>query len=230
MTNQTSPNPQVVSHPGPPLMLPAVSYAVLVVACGIVLSPRNVPFPLPYQPVDRAVQYVAQAGTALRWGSLFELGSAVPLAIFAAVVVSRLRFLGIRAAGEVIALCGGIVATGLLMVSALTEWVLSTPGMAQWAGAVRILQLLGFAAGGPAFVVALGLLIAGVSITAGLHRLIPRWLMWLGVVVAVCSELATFTLVTWKASIFIPVGRFVGILWMIGIAATLTRTKTEGTA
>lgn len=233
MTNQTSPNPRVVSHPGPPLMVPALSYAVLVLAgigCGIALAPRGVPFPLPYQPVDRAVAYVAQGGTALRWGSFFQLGSAVPLGVFAAVVVSRLRFLGVRAAGAVIALTGGIGAMVILMVSALADWALSTPGMAQSAGAVRALQLLGFAAGGPGYVVPFGLLAAGVSITAGLHRLIPRWLMWLGVVIAVCSELATFTLVTWKASIFIPVGRFVGILWMIGIAATLTRTKTEGTA
>lgn len=233
MTNQPSPNTHVVSHPGPPLMAPAVSYAILALAgvfSGILLAPRGVPFPLPYQPVDRAVEYVSQAGRALRWGSFFQLGSAVPLGIFAAVVVSRLRFLGVRAAGVMIALCGGIGAMVLLMVSALAAWALGMPGTAQSAGGVRALQLLGFAAGGPGFVVPFGLLVAGVSITGGVYRLIPRWLMWLGIVVAVCSELAIFTLVTWKASIFIPVGRFIGIVWMLGIAATLTRTKTERAA
>lgn len=214
-------------------MLPALSYTVLAIAgviSGMLLAPRGVPFPLPYQPVERAIQYVALSGRALSWGSFFQLGSAVPLAIFTAVVVSRLRFLGVRAAGEVIALCGGIGATAILAISALAGWALSTPGIAQLPGAVRALQLLGFAAGGPGFVVLFGLLVAGVSITAGLYRLMPRWLMWLGVVVAVCSELAVFTLVTWKASIFIPVGRFIGIVWMIGVAATLARTKTERTA
>jgi hypothetical protein len=156
------------------------------------------------------------------------LASAMPLAVFVATAVSRLRFLGVRAAGELIALCGGVAAVGMLIVSALADWSLSTPGIADSAGAVRALQLLGFTAGGPGFVAPLGLLFAGVSLSAGLSRLIPRWLMWFGVVIAVFSELSTLMLLTWNASIFIPIGRFIGIIWMIGVAVTLPKSLADG--
>ena len=73
---------------------------------------------------------------------------------------------------------------------------------------------------------ALGLFVAGVSVTAGLHRLIPRWLMWLGIVVASACELATLTLLVWNFAYCIPVGRFISIVWMIGLAATLPRHLT----
>jgi hypothetical protein len=145
-------------HPGPSLMLVALSYTALVlggIIGGILLSPRAA-FPMPYQSVERATAYVAAFPSGIRVGSFFQLASALPLAVFVATAVSRLRFLGVRAAGELIALCGGVVATAMLIVSALADWSLSTPGIAESAGAVRALQLLGFAAGGPGFVAPLG--------------------------------------------------------------------------
>ena len=45
----------------------------------------------------------------------------------------------------------------------------------------------------------LGLFIAGVSVTGGLHKLIPRWLMWLGIVVAAAGELSSLTLLNFEA-------------------------------
>ena len=214
------------SHPGPPLMLVALSYTALVIGGiigGILLSPHAA-FPMPYDPVEKAIAYVSAYPSGIRVGSFFQLASALPLGVFVATVVSRLRFLRVRAAGELIALCGGIAAMGMLIVSALADWSLATPGISTSAGAVRALQLLGFAAGGPGFVAPLGLLFAGVSIAAGLNRLIPRWLMWFGIAIAAACELSTLMLLTWTAAIFIPVGRFLGIMWMIGIAASLPKT------
>jgi hypothetical protein len=176
---------------------------------------------VPHDTVEQAVAFVANFGGAIRIGSFCELSSAVLLGLFVAVTVSRLRFLGVRAAGELIALCGGVGATIMLMLSALSGWSVTRPGIAEAGGAVSILQALSFAGGGPGFVVPLGLFIAGVSVTAGLHRFIPRWLMWLGIFIAVACELATLTLLVWNAAFFIPVGRFLGAIWMIGVAITL---------
>ena len=72
-----------------------------------------------------------------------------------------------------------------------------------------------------AFAVFLGLFIAGVSVTGGLYKLIPRWLMWLGMVVAAAGELSSLTLLNFEAGYFIPVARFVSIVWMIGISLKL---------
>jgi hypothetical protein len=41
--------------------------------------------------------------------------------------VSRLRFLGVRAAGTNIALLGGLAATIALMLSGMAGWILSVP-------------------------------------------------------------------------------------------------------
>jgi hypothetical protein len=64
-------------------------------------------FRVPHDSV-KAVAFVAENGWAIKWGSFFELGSAIPLGIFMAVSISRLRFLGVRAAGEQLASIVGI--------------------------------------------------------------------------------------------------------------------------
>jgi hypothetical protein len=109
----------------------------------------------------------------------------------------------------------------MLMLSSLSGWSITRPGVGDTDSVVRALQALSFAGGGPGFVVPFGIFIAGVSVTAGLYRLIPRWLMILGIVVAVACELASLTLVIYNAAYFIPVGRFLGIVWMIAVAITL---------
>ncbi len=196
----------------------ALIYAALVVAGAVSM---HAAFAMPQQYAIPDIAHFARYRTSLQWGAFLELASAMPLGIFVATVVSRLRFLKVRAAGELIALCGGIVAMGLLIVSALAVWGLSSPSVTADAGAASVFQLMSFGAGGPGFVATLGLFVAGVSVTAALHRLIPRWLMWLGLFVAVTSEFSTLMLLVWNAAYFIPVGRFISIVWMIGIAATL---------
>ncbi|MDQ2898336.1 MAG: hypothetical protein M3Y07_00875 [Acidobacteriota bacterium] len=193
-------------------------YAVLVVAGGVLL---HAAFSMPHEPVATDIAHFERYRTSLQWGAFVELASALPLGVFVAAVVGRLQFLGVRAAGAQIALCGGIVATTMLMLSALAVWALSSPGVTEAAGAVRAFQMLSFGTGGPGFVSSFGLFVAGVSVASGLHRFIPRWLMWLGIFVAVASELTTLMLVVRNAAYFIPVGRFIGVIWMIGVAATL---------
>ncbi|MGH9682617.1 MAG: hypothetical protein ACRD4S_03255 [Candidatus Acidiferrales bacterium] len=199
-------------------MMLAFIYAALVVAGAVSM---HAAFAMPQEYAAPDIAHFARYRTSLQWGSFLELASAMPFGIFVAAVVSRLRFLGVRAAGELIALCGGIVAMVMLIVSALAVWGLSSPSVTGAAGAVSVFQLLSFGAGGPGFVATLGLFVAGVSVAAGLHRFIPRWLMWLGIFVAVASELSTLMLLVWNAAYFIPVGRFISIIWMIGVAATL---------
>jgi hypothetical protein len=54
--------------------------------------------------------------------------------------------------------------------------------------------------------------------------------MWAGIVIGVCSEVASLTLLTWKAAPFIPVGRYLGILWMIAIALNLPNRHSNPAA
>jgi hypothetical protein len=165
--------------------------------------------------------FLLRLSRSFSWGSFCEFGSAVPLAIFVATAVSRLHFLRVRAAGATIALTGGILASGMLMLSGLTLWSLTRPGIVTADAAVLTLRTLGFVTGGPGFVAPLGLFIAGVSVTAGLSRLVPRWIMIFGLVVALGCELASLTLVFWYFAWCIPFGRFLSPVWMIALALRL---------
>ena len=215
-------------HSGPSLLALSILYVALMIAGGSTVS---VAFHVPHDSVI-AVAFVAQHSWAIRWGSFCEFGSAIPLGIFMATVVSQLRFLGIRAAVEQIAALGGIAAPMMLAGSAMATWSLTRPGVAAASGAVAALQSIGFDAGGPGFAVFLGLFIAGVSISAGMYKLVPRWLMWLGVVVAAAGELSSLTLLNFTAGYFIPVARFLSIVWMFGVAlklpTALPMTETSG--
>lgn len=204
---------------GPSLLVLALAYVALLVAGG---SKVSVAFHVPHDSTA-AVAFVAQNGSAIRWGSFFELCSAIPLALFMAISVSRLRFLVIRAAGEQIAILGGIATPMMLAGSAMATWSLTRPGVAAAPGAVQALQSLGFDGGGPGFAVFLGLFLAGVSVSAGLSKLIPGWLMWFGIVIAAAGELSSFTLVNFTAGYFIPVTRYLSILWMFGVAWKLPK-------
>src|ERR1700692_623688 len=106
-----------VHHSRPPLLLPGVVYTVLVIA-GAVTGGST--FTAPHDAAHQGAAYVASIDFKLRWGSFFEFGSSIPLLIFVATTVSRLRFLRVRAAGEVMALCGGLAAAAMLMLSALS--------------------------------------------------------------------------------------------------------------
>jgi hypothetical protein len=207
-------------HSGPNLLLLTVIYVVLLLAGGSKLRPA---FAIPHDSPQNAIAYMARYGRSIQLGSFFELLSAIPLGLFIATTISRLRFLGTQAAGESIAFLGGIGAIGMLVLSALTNWSLTRPGIAEAAGAAQALRSISFASAGPAFVVLLGLFVAGVSVTASVSRLAPRWLAWLGIAIAVACELATLTVLNFKAGYLIPAGRMGSIAWMIGISLTLPR-------
>src|SRR5262244_1777443 len=72
------------------------------------------------------------------------------------------------------------------------------------AGDSRGVHLLSFATGGVGFVVPFGLLVAGVCIIAWFTKMLPRWLVWLGLGVAVIAELSTVSLVFTPATYLLP--------------------------
>jgi hypothetical protein len=212
---------------GPNLLLLTVLYLGLLIAGGSRLSAA---LAIPHDSVEKTVAYMTKYAWTIQLGSFFELVSAIPLGIFMATTISRLRFLGIRTAGEPIAFLGGVGAITMLVLSALTNWSLTRPGIPEAEGAAAALRAISFAAAGPAFAVLLGFFIAGVSLAAGLYKTLPRWLMWFGIVIAIACELAAFTVLNFKAGYFIPVGRFVSIVWMIGVSLTLPMSITDPTA
>ncbi len=211
---------------GPPLLPLAVIHVLLFAAsviAGAIL--RHGPgFTNPYGPIEDARRFFAANPQALRWSAFFFFGSAVPLGIYTATIVSRLRFLGVRATGTYIALFGGFAAALALAVSALCSWVLSVPEVNSSVATLRLMQFLSFLAGGVAFAVGFGLLAAGVSVTSFFARLLPRWLVWFGLLIALAGELSSISLVAYPMTFALPVTRFGGFIWLIAVAVLIPKT------
>jgi hypothetical protein len=213
---------------GPSLLLLAAVHIVIFVAglvASVALPHGGASFVAPFAPAEKVRLFFAESPMAARVGSFFLFGSAVPFGLFAVTAVSRLRHLGVRAAGTNIALLGGLAATIALMLSGMAGWILSVEDVSVSAPLVKALYYFSFLSGGVLYAVGFGLLAAGVSITSYFYRLLPRWLAILGIVVAITGELSWFSLVAFPANWFIPITRYLGFVWMVLAAVALMRDR-----
>jgi hypothetical protein len=219
-------------HPGPPLAVLATIHAVLFVGSLMLVAAwtGGGHLPSPFGTGEAGIDFVSRHALAVRWSALLQFGAAIPLGLFAATAASRLRFLGIRAAGATIALFGGIAAAICIALSALVQWSLTWVTALELLAGGRALYLLAFAIGGPGAVVCFGLLLAGVAVTSGLSRLLPRWLMWAGLLLASAAELSTLSLVWPVMSLLLPIARFGGMAWLIAAGALLPVTSRRPAA
>lgn len=213
------------SQAGPHLgVLALVSTGLLVT--GLVLSAAlGGMIPSPYANAEVIRSYFLTQPDAVRAAGVLAFASSVPLAIYAATASARLRQLGVTAPGATIALAGGVLAAGSLTLSGLLLWVLSRPAVRTEEPLVRALQDLAFLTGGPAHVVFLGLLVAGVAVPALVLRLLPRPLAWGGLAVAAVAELSTLALVWPALSLLLPLARFPALGWLLVAGWLLPRRR-----
>lgn len=214
-------------HYGPPLLIPVLAYVALFAASLFNLLQARGMFPTPFHPFADKLDYFVNNATAAHLSGFLQFAGAIPLLVFTGAVYSRLRFFGIRAAGPALALAGGLLAALSLAGSGVMLWMLSRPGTLENPSLVSAFYDLMFVLGGPAHLAGLGLLLLGVSIPAGIYRLIPRWTMVLGIVAGTAAELSTLTLLTFKASYLLP-ARFPAAVWMIAVAISLPSWKPRG--
>lgn len=218
----------VAVHRGPHLGLLAIAFTLLFnlgLSFVISFSPEKAHFPGPWETSDVIAAFFQHHPWRVQMCAFFQFGAAIPLGIFTASIVSRLHFLGVRAAGPHIALFGGIVTATTLAISALSLWVLAYPDVAQDTGVLRALYYFGFAVGGVGFSVPFGLLMAGVSVSAGCKRLLPKWLVVFGIGLGIIGELSWLYLIVPQALFLIPLTRFPGLLWMIFTGFALPNSK-----
>ena len=169
-------------------------------------------FPGPWVSAETIVAFFRERSSAVLICAFLQFGGSIALGIYTATVVSRLQFLRVRAAGPWIALFGGMMTVINISIASMFLWVMAYPGVAQDGSILRAFYYLAFAFGGPGFSVPLGLLIAGVCIPATFLKLLPRWLIVFGLVLAVIGELSWFNLILPQALLLIPLTRFPGFI------------------
>jgi hypothetical protein len=189
-------------------------------------------FPAPWESPDAIAAFFQAHPAAVRVCAALQFGAAIPLGIFAASAVSRLQFLGARVAGVSIALFGGIATAVMMMASSIVLWVMAQPGISENRAVLEALYWLVQGLGGPGFAVPFGILVAGVTIPAAFMRLIPKWLVVLGMAIAICGELSWLYLMVPAALPLIPLARFPGFVWIIatGLAmpSSIERSSPTG--
>lgn len=237
---QPTANPNVVParHASPHPGALAVAYTILFVAGLCAISGLGAPFgakppyfPGPWEPADTIVSYFQTHSAGVRLCASLQVAAMIPLGIFTAAVVSRLRFLGITAAGATIALLGGFMTVFDSTISHMTMWAMTLPVVNHNALYLPPLYFVSYAFGGPGFSIPMGLLIAGISVTCAFARLLPKWIVASGLLLAVIGELSWLHLPFYpKFLFFIPLTRFPGFLWLIaaGFALPASRSRAAG--
>lgn len=139
-------------------MLTATAHIVVFLAglVSAVALRHGASYVTPFAPAEQVRLFFSQNPTAVHVSNFFLFGSAVPFGIFAATVVSRLRFYGVRAAGTNIALFGGGVAAIALFLSGMAGWVLSASAVSDSAALAKAIYYLSFLSGGVFYAVGLG--------------------------------------------------------------------------
>jgi hypothetical protein len=182
-------------------------------------------FPGPWESPQTIANFFQLRPQATALCALLQFGAAVPLGIFTATVVSRLRFLGVQAAGVYIALFGGFATATAVFMSSMVIWTMARPGIAQDVMLTNALYFFGYAVGGPGYSVPLGMLMAGIAVPALFYRLVPRWMAYVGLALAACGALSWINLEIPGAVFLVPLTRFPGFLWLIAVGFALPATR-----
>ena len=215
-----------VRHAGPSPGIVATIFVLLFIAglYPVTAFGGKPVFPGPGDSLDLILAFFQTRASAVLLCAALQFGAAIPLGIFTATIVSRLRFLGVRSAGAEIAFFGGLATALNMMASSSVLWTMSYPGIAQEPALLQALYRLTFALGGPGFSVPFGLLIAGVSVTAGFNKLLPKWIVIPGLALAVMGELSWLDILFPKVLFLIPLTRFPGFVWLIAAGFALPKT------
>lgn len=230
MKSQSDVSVSSAGHAGPNLGIVASAYVLLKVVSVFPVSgfgSKPPWFPELNAPAEQVVSYFSTHSHAVLLCAFLQLGAAIPLGIFTAAIASRLNFLRVRATGTYIALFGGFMAAVDELVSGGVISVMAKPLVAQDAPLIQALHYLAVVFGGPGFTMPFGILLAGVSVTAGIMKLLPRWVVAMGLLIAIIGELSWLSILFQRADVLIPLARWPGFIWLIVAGFALPR-RAEG--
>jgi hypothetical protein len=202
------------------VLLAGLCFGLLFGGMGVGVAVGGI-MPLPYGPAAPIQHYVQTQSLALHIIAVAVFGSAVLLAIYAAIVASRLRESGVTGAGPTVTVAGGTLAAGALAVTGLLSWTLSRPEISADTTVVSVLYMLSFLIGGPGRVVALGVLIAGMAAGGVVART--------GIAIAALCVLTTLVLVWTALGPIVPVARVAALAWLLVAGARLPTRRNPST-
>ncbi len=190
---------------------------------GIILAGQlnDVPLPLPGSAEVKVYAYFREQTLAVVTNAVLQGVSALGLIIFLSAVIPRLARIS-RTAGVRLCRILGVAAVLSLVLSALTSVALAVLASQLGAGTVATLQQVGFVLGGVTHVVILGALIWSLARTGNWAVAIRRF----GVAAAVPAVLSVLSVVLFPASVLLPLGRVLCMVWSISAGTSLLRGRS----
>jgi hypothetical protein len=175
------------------------------------------PLPMPDAAPADVLAYFAAEPDATAVSGITILVSALGLAVF-------VRAVGAIAPPDPRRTVAGAVAVAAWVASGLLGLLLAVLGPAGADAAVLVTRSLNFYTGGVIHVVALGAYVATLAFLRPGSRLFGRGVRGFGGVAAVCALLSIASIVLYPASILLPVGRLLCMVWAITAGISLART------
>ena len=220
-----------VYHPSPPLGLVAIIFTVLFgagLSFVILFGAGHSNFPGPWESADTIVTYFQTHSWPVLMCAFFQFGAAVALGEFAISTMSRLFFWG-ECEWRLHRPLRRSEAPINFAASACVLWVMASPAVAQNSVVLPALYYFHITIGGVGFAVPMALFMAGVCIPAAFMKLLPKWIVIFGLILAGTGALSWFSMIFPKTCFLIPLTIFPSVIWMIATGFALPRTAERST-
>jgi hypothetical protein len=168
------------------------------------------PLPMPDAPVSEVAAYYVANPLAIMLTAGLQVVSVACLAVFVGFLAPALRAVGAAWLPRV-----GYLSVAAMVVSSLLSVTLAMLVPSATDATVTALRLANFYAGGVVTVVTLGVFVLGSAVVLGRERLFGAPTRWLGLVAGGIAVLSVLSLVIYYASIALPVGRVLSMVWTI---------------
>lgn len=207
---------------------------VIAAGSGIVFSmvlppePYPSPFAAPLGPQTDVARFFIEARPQVELMSFMYTIAALFLVCFVADVARRIWARdGIASAWGSLAIAGGVLAAGFWLLTAMVLWVLARPWTPEQPNLLRALHDLTYLLGGPAHVLTLGLFAAAGAVGLPRGDGAVGAIRWAGLAGAAVSLVSVVALLFDPATLLLPVGRGLVLLWITGASIWLAWSERE---
>ena len=176
------------------------------------------PLPLPDAPPAETIAYYVANPLAVGSTAVLQVVSIACFAVFVAGLAPALRAAGAAWLPPV----GHVSAAAMVISSAMSGVLLAIASSTSDATA-DVLRQASFYAGGVANVAVLGVFVLGTALALGRERLFGGGTRWFGLIAGTLAALSVISLAFYYASVLLPVGRLLCMIWTIVAAVVILR-------
>ncbi len=211
---------RTLSHSAPGVgVLAAIGFLVAYLAVSPVAGAFvDRPLPMPGAPAAEVADFYVANPTAVAITAVLQIVSVASFALFIAGLAPALR-----AAGAAWLPLVGYASTAAMVVSSAFSGTLAAIASSADEGTVSVLRAGSFYAGGVGNVVLLGVFVFGAALVLSRERLLGPPTRWFGFVAGTLAVLSVLSLAIFYATLLLPVGRILSMVWTIVAAIVVLR-------